>query len=492
MFTIVFIFSKITLPTTYFTTMGKKFFLSKSNMHYACFRWSILIFLLTSACSSDYSDPQILSEFHTKYVWKPSIETPINDSLDVYLDYSSGMYEAMYASIDLAVNEVLTIAKGEKTKFYRAGATAPYLIDIEASENIPTTTTNYKENRSVLDEPIKRIVRGGKQGVFITDFEFVPTGQKVFEAAMPDGNRVKTWINPDAWATEYFEKWLNKGNQIDIYACKFREKQFLYILIFTPKTLIDKDDAFITRLKLLDDKLSDRLYHFRFFNLKNVKAVAQNYDAHYGGLTENLAALDYVYKPERQFEYYEIPLKDVEKYIHQEPSVRDKRILRKVFLKGDWQLYENVDIGIKTYRISDVFSLYQQNQNQAPPQYDIDPETGDSTLVAGQQMVFSYTEGEAVDNVFEVVFNKDTKEIGIKTKADFYGTENPYELYKVEIFLKNARFKESTDMSKVLQWQDKQGFMVRSLYESITEAMRRAEKSAKEQFLYRYYIKLDF
>lgn len=472
--------------------MDRSHLLSKFDINYANFKWSILIFFLISACSSDYSDPQLLSEFHTKYVWKPSIESSINDSLDVYLDYSSGMYEAMYASLDLAVNEVLTIAKGEKTKFYRVGATSPYLIDIEASENIPTTTTNYKENRSILDEPIKRIVRGEKQGVFITDFEFVPTGQKVFEGAMPDGSRVKTWINPDAWATNFFETWLNKGNQIDIYACKFREKQFLYILIFTPQGLIGKDNAFISRLKQLDSKLSERLHHFSFFNLKNAKAIAKNYDAHYGGLTENLAALDYAYKPERQFEYYEIPLKDIEKYIHQEPSVKDKRILRKVFLEGEWQLYENVDIGLKAYRISEVFGSYEQNQNQAPPEYEIDPETGDSTLVSGQQMVFSYTEGEVIDNVFEVVFNKESKEIGIKTKADFYGTGNQNEIYRIDIFLKNASFKENPEMSKVLQWQDKQGFAVRSLYESITEAMRRTEKNAKEQLLYRYYIKLDF
>lgn len=459
----------------------------------------LLSFLLFSCeCDDSYVDPQTLSEFHTKYVWKPSQNAKMNDSLDVYIDYSSGMYEAMYGSLQTAINDVLTIAKEEKTKFFRAGAATPYQIDIDASENIPSTTTNYKENRSVLDEPIKRIVKGNKQGVFITDFEFVPTGQKVFEAAMPDGKRVKTWINPDAWATNLFEDWLKKGNQIDIFACEFRKpqgtssQQFLYVLVFTPQAMLGKDNAFITRLKQLDGRLSDTFYHFSFFNLKNTKAVTKGYDANFGGLNENLAALDFVYKPERNFEYYAIPLKDVETYITNEPSVKDKRILRKVILDGNLEQFENVEVGLRAYRISDVFGLYQQNQDQAPTVYEKDPETGDSTIVSGQQMSFTYTEGDETTAIFEPIFNKESKEIGIKLKPDFYGTDNKSEIYRIDLTLKNASFKETPEMKKVLQWTDKQGFVVSSLYSSITEAMRRAEKNAKEKPLYTYYLKLNF
>lgn len=454
----------------------------------------LCIALFSLACSSSYNDPQMLSEIHTKYVWKPTQEAKMNDSLDVYIDYSSGMYEAMYSSLNVAINDVLTIAKDEKTKFFRAGAATPYLMDIEASENIPSTTTNYKENRSVLDEPIKRIVKGSKQGVFITDFEFVPTGQKVFEAAMPDGKRVKTWINPDAWATNLFEEWLKKGDQIDIFACEFRKspQQFLYVLVFTPQTMLGKDNSFITRLKQLDSRLSDTFYHFNFFNLKNAKATPKGYDSNFGGLNENLAALDFLYKPERNFEYYELPLKDVETYITNEPSAKDKRILRKVVLDGNLQQFADVEIGLKTYRITDVASLYQQNQAQEPAVYEKDPETGDSTLVSGQQMVFTYTEGDEVKDVFEAVFNKESKEIGVKVKPDFFGTDNKSEIYRIELVLKNATFKEAPEMQKVLQWTDKQGFKISSLYESITEAMRRTEKNAKEKPLYTYYIKLDF
>ncbi|MCU0391388.1 MAG: hypothetical protein MUE81_09745 [Thermoflexibacter sp.] len=453
---------------------------------------TFIALLFLYACSTSYNDPQLLSEFHTKYVWKPSTEAKTNDSLDVYLDYSSGMYEAMYASLNIVINDVLNIAKDEKTKFYRAGAALPYLIDIEANDNIPSTTTNYKENRSVLDEPIRRIVKGNKQGVFITDFEFVPTGQKIFEAAMSDGSRIKTWVNTDAWATNLFEEWLKKGNQIDIYACKFKEKQFLYVLVFTPQSFIGKDNAFITRLKQLNERLSDSFYHFSFFNLKAINSAPQGYDPTFGGLNENLAALDFVYTPERHFEYYELPLKDIETYINSETTVKDKRILRKIFLEGDIQFFDNIELELKTYRITNIFDLYQQSQNQAPPQYEIDPETGDSTLVSGQQMVFSYTEGEEVKDVFDIAFNKENKEMGIKVRPDFYGTDNKNELYRIDIVLKNAVFKESPEMSKVLQWKDKQGFIVRSLYESIGEAMRRTEKLAKNKVLYRYYLKLDF
>lgn len=453
------------------------------------------LFLFCFACGSNYNDPQTLSEFHTKYVWKPnSAQTKASDSLEVYIDYSSGMYEAMYHSLNTVINDVLTIAKDEKTKFFRAGATSPYQVDIEASEHIPSTTTNYKENRSVLDEPIRRIVKGNKQGVFITDFEFVPTGQKVFEAAMPDGKRVKTWINPDAWATNLFEDWLRKGNQIDIFACEFRKspQQFLYVLVFTPQSMLGKDNALITRLKQLDSRLSDNFYHFNFFSLKNTKAITKGYDANFGGLNENLAALDFLYKPERNFDYYEVPLKDIETYISNEASVKDKRILRKIFLEGDLQQFENVEISLNTHRISDVFGLYQQSQDQAPPAYEKDLETGDSTLVSGQQMVFTYTEGDEVKDIFESVFNKESKEIGIKIKPDFYGTDNKSELYRIDLLLKNANFKETPEMKRVLQWTDKQGFTVPSLYLSITEAMRRAEKTAKDKPLYTYYLKLDF
>jgi hypothetical protein len=400
----------------------------------------------------------------------------------------------MYSSLQSAMNDIFIAAQSPKTNYFRAGATIPYKIDIEAKENIPSVTSNYSEKKSVLDLPIERIIKMNRQAVFITDFEFVPTGQKIFEGATPTG-RVKTWINPDAWAVELFEKWLSKGNRIDIYAAKFMrngtQPQFVYALIFTPQELIHHEDNLLKRLSGLDSKVSENLYHFSFQTLtQTIKAEQQDYEAMNGGLHTSLAPYEFVQKSALDFEYYQLGFKDIDKYILTDETEKDKRILRKLFWNGDVSNYKDLAWEVKTFDMTETFAAYQDTEAQEPAQYDIDPETGDSTLVSGKTIAFKYVEGKERKDVFELTVNKDTKEFGIKLQTDFIKPEKNSELYRLELYLKSAAFNENPALAKVLQWKDKEGFMVRSLYESIVEASKRTEKLNSKK-LHTYYLQFE-
>ncbi len=454
------------------------------------------LFLLVGCKKTSYTDVQKLETMHSLYV-QPPLSKPqkVSDSLAVYIDYSSGMYEAMYGSLQAVVNEVLTATRSPRTNYYRAGATFPYRIDIEAKENIPSVTTNYVEKKSALDLPLQRIISRNEQAVYITDFEFVPTGQKIFEGATPSG-RVKTWINPDAWAVEYFEKWLAKGNRIDMYASKFMrngtQTQFLYTLVFTPKDLVNQqENNLLSRLQDLNGKLSANLYHFVFqAATQTLSTETKQYDANNGGLHTSLAPLEFARKPALAFEYYLLGFKDIDKYIVNEGTEKDKRILKNLFWKCEEQHLKNLkdfQFGVKVFDMTETFAAYQQTQDQEPPKYDKDPETGDSTLVSGQTMTFQYVEGSERTDIFESIVNKETNELGLKVKPDYIKPNKKGELLRVEWHLKGAKFEENPDLAKVLQWKDKEGFMVRSLYESIVEAMKRTEKNNTKK-LHTYYV----
>jgi hypothetical protein len=459
----------------------------------AYFLLSTLI-LFTACKKSSYTDADKLVQFHQLYVQQPEKKITAVDSLEIYIDYSSGMYEAMYSSLQTAMNDIFVAAQSPKTNYYRAGATMPYRIDIEAKENIPSVTTNYTEKKSILDKPIEMIVQRNRQAVFITDFEFVPTGQKIFEGATPTG-RIKTWINPDAWAVELFEKWLSKGNRLDIYAAKFMrngtQPQFVYALVFTPLAMLNQEDMFLTRIANLDNKLSSNLYHFTFQTATQlIETEQKDYDAMNGGLHSSLAPLEFIKKPEMGLEYYQLGFKDIDKYILGDETEKDKRILRKLFWKGDVTTYKDLAWGLQVYDMTETFAAYQQVQEQAPAQYEIDPETGDSTLMAGQTMAFKYVEGKKRTDIFDLVVNKETQEFGLKLKPDFIKLDKESELYRVELQLQGATFNENADLAKVLQWQDKEGFAVRSLYESIVEAMKRVEKNNTKK-LHSYYVEFQ-
>ena len=458
----------------------------------SCVAMAVMAF--TACKKTTYTDSEKLVQMHNIYVNQTERPKKVVDSLEIYIDYSSGMYEAMYSSLQSAMSDIFVAAKSPKTIYYRAGAAIPYKIDIEAKENIPSVTTNYTEKKSVLDVPIEMIVKRNRQAVFITDFEFVPTGQKIFEAATPTG-RVKTWINPDAWAVELFEKWLSKGNRIDIYASKFMrngtQPQFVYALVFTPQELVNQEDNLLKRLTDLDTKLSQNLYHFTFQPIaQTLKAEQKDYESMNGGLHQSLAPLEFIQKSAMDFEYYQLGFKDIDKYIVGDETEKDKRILQKLYWNGDVTNYKDLAWELKTYDMTETFNAYQQTEAQEPAQYDIDPETGDSTLVSGKTMAFKYIEGKQKSEVFDVVVNKDTKEFGIKLKADFIKPDKDNELYRLELHLKSASFNENPDLIKILQWKDKEGFVVSSLYASIIEAMKRTEKLNTKK-LHSYYVQFE-
>ncbi|TAF32044.1 MAG: hypothetical protein EAZ67_10635 [Cytophagales bacterium] len=461
------------------------------------------VFCVFVACKKgQYYEASLLNELHNTSLAQH--EDSPEKGQDAYIDYSSGMYEAMYASMDKLVGDVLTMLKQDGTTYYRVGFKPPYSIDIQAKEHIPTTISNYQDDMSLLDEPLKQIIKNtGKESVYITDFELVNSLERLHEAKDCSGKLLKLQLNPNAWAVEEFESWLKAGHAIDVYAHRFErmnkavqktQVQYLYVLVFTPKHLIESNKSLKTRFyEKFKGRLSNDLRYFSFGSSALCTAQSKDFNAQQGGLHESIAPLEDVIEMERA-QYYSIEFASAQTYVSQDPDNKDKRLLKGIFINS--QDFQEVSLTAKTYAYTseyDRFNEFKNGQNESEDENtEIDPESGDTLKKAAVKRgeAFKAGQGKALEQVFEATHNKTTGEVGLKFHPEFVGPETRGELYRVDIVVQKAVYEPPKDMSEVLQWQDARCFTVRSLHESLLEAMKRTEKVLDEQILFTYYISL--
>ncbi len=462
----------------------------------------VLSFAMSSCKKSAYYEGELLAELHTLST-APQVNDKSNSGVDTYIDFSSGMYEAMYASMDRLVGDALTMLKQEGTTYYRVGFKAPYKIDIQAKENIPTTISNYQDDMSILDEPLAMITDNPqKESVYITDFELVKSLERLHEAKDCSGKLLKLQLNPNAWAVEYFEKWLKQGHQIDVYASCFErtnkavsksQTQHLYVLVFTPKHLIEDPKSLRMRFQeKFQSRFSNDLKYFSFGNYSIRHVANKDFNAQQGGLHESIAPMEDVLQFQSA-QYYNIEFASAQKYVAQDASNSDKRLIKGIFINQ--ATFKDVSLALKVHKYTEEYGRYEEfktGATEADNETEIDPESGDTLKKArvSKGSRFSAGRGMPQENVFEVVLNKSTGEIGLKIHPDFGGPEVSGELYRVDIYVDKARYEAPSGMAETLQWQDARCFMVRSLHESLLEAMARTEKNLNEQPIFTYYIAL--
>lgn len=455
---------------------------------------------LLMRCSRD-SFPAVeretLTQLHEKYI-HPTTKAPTSDAVDVYIDYSSGMYEGIKAS-EKFMGDLLRMVNSPSTRYYKVGAGNSVQVDIAQAAYIPWNLSNYADQMSVLDEPIGKIIQTKDRiSIFVTDFELVKEKGKLLEISQ-GGQIFKSQIDISPWATNQFETWLLEGNRIDIFAKKFSREnlwvtpkaiqaQYVYTLVFTPRGLLASrnDKSIHSRLlELTQANVPDDAYHFSFA-ADDLKLTWQGYSTESGGLSEVISTAQYFKDEQRNFEYYELSKAELMDFMQQEDQ-SDKRILKGLTLVNNMDVFPDPQLKPRVFDITPTWKDFSGFVSQATETPEVDAETGEKKPT-GKVAAFAYAKpSEDVPEVFGLVFNKETKQIGVKVLDGFTSVNNDT-LFQIDVTIESANLSLAPDIDKVLQWRDSRGFTVTSLGSSVREAMTRVSKKMGGKVIYTYYI----
>lgn len=188
----------------------------------------IVILCATTSCSQIVSEDSAdfaadMAEFITYNKWE---QTPahkiLSDTIDLYVDYSTCVAEAMNSSYYRTVHPVIVDSnpnyysiKGAQIKFETNNRQAVYQLLNTVRE------VNYADIKGAA----KRIVEGNNHAVLITDGEYYQRKVGVLDSQ----------TNP--YLADEFRKWLNRGLDIYIYSEPYLESgkynKFRYYFFFT-------------------------------------------------------------------------------------------------------------------------------------------------------------------------------------------------------------------------------------------------------------------
>jgi hypothetical protein len=466
--------------------------------------FSIALLLLFLGCHRSPSlvvDESLLTRYNDA-ASPPGTTAPSND-IDCYLDYSAGMGEGMRATAEINAN-LKNFLGGRNVTYYKVGAPAdPPQIDINSPAANFNNLNNFTDPISKLKVALDRMTaQKNKVSIFITDFERIEDGslrQKLSGAPAPHP------IDASAWGQNDFKEWLLAGNQIDIFATPFTKPDYffdrnhakaypnwIYTIVFTPGSIVKNDSAFKS------SAASFLIDAYRSGNAKDSKHFAYTANAfkvEQGGAPPNGNANDNVIVQEyftsassKGFEFYEFAAKDLAAFAA-DASQQDKRIINKVRVASQVPFLSDVQFNIKVYDVTDPLTNLFKAATQGPPQTTTDVETGKST-VENKPIVVTFDRGQAVDNVFDFVYNVASNEVGIKVKPDFSGIGHTA-IYKVDVILASSTMKDFAESDQVMLLNYGGGYQIHSLADSIKFAVRDVAAAMNGKVLYTFYIKID-
>ena len=204
-----------------------KQFLMMVPMCAIVFGMSLALFI---SCGPD--DPSTVEQLQA-YLTKDSTNVVKLEGISAYFDFSNGMQSA-YA--DTATQQVL---RGIVNKVTGQGDVKCYSLADNQICDLPIKTTelyntimdfknSYTKQYAPIENTLEKIVNENRSALLITDFEeYTGTIQK------------------SAFATPYFNKWLEAGNEITFYITDYKEgnkdKHLYYIIFDSPKRELLKD-----------------------------------------------------------------------------------------------------------------------------------------------------------------------------------------------------------------------------------------------------------
>ena len=213
----------------------------------------VVVLATVSCCTKSDEDTITKSGEKVFMYFSKDMNLPAeNDKYAAYFDFSDGMQHA-YA--DEATKSVLKnmvqkiTGNSDKFEMFSMQDDSIVSLPFKTTElyNSIIDASSYEHQNAPIEKTLKKIVEDGKNALLVTDFEEYTTDKR---------------IQQQAFATQYFEKWLKGGKDITFFVTDFVEKgvtKHLYYIVF--------DDPSHNLLTMIEDGMKGSNPNYQRFLL---------------------------------------------------------------------------------------------------------------------------------------------------------------------------------------------------------------------------------
>lgn len=214
------------------------------------------------------------------YYLKDASSANEQDSIEAYFDFSDGMNWAYQndTTKNILKDIVNKISNENGAKVYSMADDKITLLPEKTTTlfNTIMNPASYSQKFAPIEKTLARIIESDKNTLLVTDFE----------EYTPDGR-----IQTAAFASKYFEEWLNRGYDIKFYITDYKEKaltKHLYYILFNRKSHVLQ--------KKVEEAIKDQPKNYKEFLLStNPCKLTTNYiGAAYGGCYHDSSHQDIV------------------------------------------------------------------------------------------------------------------------------------------------------------------------------------------------------
>ena len=183
------------------------------------------VLLLSSCCNSELQLSTV--EKVALYYIKDVTEIKEKDVIEAYFDFSDGMNWAYQndTTKNILKDIVNKVSNESGAKIYSMADDQITLLPEKTTTlfNTIMSPASYSKQYAPIEKTLARIVEQGNNALMVTDFEEYTTDGKIQTAA---------------FASKYFEEWLNRGYDIKFYITDYTENtqsKHLYYILFNTK-----------------------------------------------------------------------------------------------------------------------------------------------------------------------------------------------------------------------------------------------------------------
>ena len=234
--------------------------------------------LISSCCEKG---PQLSTvEKVALYYTKDVAATHEQDSVEAYFDFSDGMNWAYQndTTKNILKDIVNKVSNENGVRIYSMADDQIALLPEKTTTlfNTIMSPSSYTKKFAPIEKTLARIVESDKNALLVTDFEEYTTDGKIQTAA---------------FASKYFEEWLNRGYDIKFFVTDYMERtipKHLYYILFNTK-------SHALQAKV-EDAIKSQPKNYREFTLStNPCELTTNYrGAAYGGCYHDASLQDVV------------------------------------------------------------------------------------------------------------------------------------------------------------------------------------------------------
>jgi hypothetical protein len=185
----------------------------------------VCVLLLSSCCNSELQLSTV--EKVALYYIKDVTEIKEKDVIEAYFDFSDGMNWAYQndTTKNILKDIVNKVSNESGAKIYSMADDQITLLPEKTTTlfNTIMSPASYSKQYAPIEKTLARIVEQGNNALMVTDFEEYTTDGKIQTAA---------------FASKYFEEWLNRGYDIKFYITDYTENtqsKHLYYILFNTK-----------------------------------------------------------------------------------------------------------------------------------------------------------------------------------------------------------------------------------------------------------------